>query len=130
MMSLYPQFSPSKSSSARIEYRAPDSACNPYLAYALMLNAGLAGIEGEYELQEETEDEISRLTDRERRAMGIQELPKNLDEALRIMENSELAAETLGEHVYEYFMRHKRQEFETYRSQVTPWELERHIKVL
>lgn len=114
----------------RLVCRSATGAVNPYLAYALMLNAGLAGVEGEYELQEETEDEVWRLSDRERRALGVQSLPRNLDEALRIMENSELAADTLGEHVFEYFMRNKRQEFETYRQQVTPWELERHIKVL
>ncbi len=126
-----PQFSPGKSSSsARIEYRAPDAAVNPYLAYALMLNAGLAGIEGEYPLPEEAEDEVWRLTDRERRSLGIESLPRNLEEALRLMENSELAADTLGEHVFEYFMRNKRDDFEAYRNQVTPWELDRHIRVL
>lgn len=125
-----PQFSPDKANSARIEYRAPDAAINPYLAYALMLNAGLAGIEGEYELPEETEDEAWRLSDRERQALGIAKLPGSLGEALRVMENSELAAETLGEHVFDYFMRNKRAEFETYRAQVSPWELQRHISVL
>ena len=125
-----PQFSPGKASSTRIEYRAPDAACNPYLAFALMLNAGLAGIEHEYPLPEETEDAVSRLTDRERRALGIQALPRSLDEALRVMENAELVAETLGEHVFEYFMRNKRAEFEAYRQQVTPWEMERHLGVM
>ncbi|MFD0864365.1 glutamine synthetase family protein [Tessaracoccus lubricantis] len=125
-----PQFTPGKSSSARIEYRAIDSAVNPYLAYAVLLNAGLKGIEGEYPLPEETEDEVWRLTDRERKAIGIHELPRNLDEAIRIMDESELVAETLGEHVYEYFMRNKRKEFAAYRQQVTPWELERHIRVM
>ncbi len=125
-----PQFSPNKSSSARIEYRAADAACNPYLAFALMLNAGLAGIENEYPLPAETEDAVWQLTDRERRAMGIQALPRSLDSALRLMENSELVAETLGEHVYEYFMRNKRAEFEAYRRQVTMWELERYLSVL
>lgn len=125
-----PQFSPAKSSSARIEYRATDSACNPYLTFALLLNAGLAGIEHEYPLPEETEDAVWRLSDRERRALGIEALPSSLDSALRLMENSELAAETLGEHVFEYFMRNKRAEFDAYRQQVTPWEVERHITVL
>ncbi|MBB1508801.1 glutamine synthetase family protein [Tessaracoccus sp. MC1756] len=125
-----PQFTPGKTSSARIEYRAIDSAVNPYLAYAVMLNAGLKGIEGEYQLPEETEDEVWRLSDRERKAIGIQELPRNLDEAIRIMDESELVAETLGEHVYEYFMRNKRKEFAAYRQQVTPWELDRHIRVM
>ncbi|MDO5676842.1 MAG: glutamine synthetase family protein [Propionibacteriaceae bacterium] len=125
-----PQFNPLKKSSARVEYRAIDSAVNPYLAYAVLLNAGLKGIEGEYPLPEETEDEVWRLTDRERKAIGIQELPHNLDEAIRIMEESELVAETLGEHVYDYFLRNKRREFAAYRRQVTPWELERHIRTL
>ena len=125
-----PQFTPGNSSSARIEYRAVDSGVNPYLAYALMLNAGLKGIEEELPLPEETEDDVWRLSDRERQAIGIQELPRNLDQALRLMEDSELVAETLGEHVYEYFLRNKRDEFEAYRKQVTPWELERHIRVM
>lgn len=125
-----PQFTPGKTSSARIEYRAPDSAVNPYLAYALMLNAGLAGIENEYPLPEETQDEVRLLSERERHAMGLERLPRNLDEALRIMENSELAAETLGEHVFDYFMRNKSEEFETYRQQTTPWELDRHIRIM
>ncbi|MHA6512333.1 glutamine synthetase family protein [Tessaracoccus sp. Z1128] len=125
-----PQFTPGKTSSARIEYRAVDAAVNPYLAYAVMLNAGLKGIEEEYPLPEETEDEVWRLTDRERQAIGIQELPRNLDEALRLMEASELVAETLGEHVFEYFLRNKHEEFAAYRKQVTPWELERHIRVM
>ena len=125
-----PQFTPGKTSSARIEYRAVDAAVNPYLAYALMLNAGLKGIEEEYPLPEETEDEAWRLTDRERQAIGIEELPRNLDQALRLMEESELVAETLGEHVFEYFLRNKREEFAAYRKQVTPWELERHIRVM
>lgn len=125
-----PSFSPSKSSSARIEYRAPDAAVNPYLAYALMLNAGLSGIENELPLPEEAEDEVRAMSDRELNAMGIAPLPRNLDGALRLMETSELAAETLGENVFEYFMRNKREEFEVYRQQVTPWELERHIQVM
>ncbi|RRD51390.1 glutamine synthetase [Arachnia propionica] len=125
-----PQFSPGKVSSARVEYRAADSACNPYLTFALLLNAGLAGIENEYPLQEETEDAVWGLSERELRALGIEALPRSLDSALRLMENSELAAETLGEHVFEYFMRNKRAEFEAYRQQVTPWEVERHITVL
>lgn len=125
-----PQFTPGKGSSARIEYRAVDSGVNPYLAYAVMLNAGLKGIEEEYELPAETEDEVFRLSERERRALGIAALPSNLEQALHLMEGSELVAETLGEHVYEYFLRNKRDEFEEYRRQVTPWELERHINVL
>ena len=125
-----PQFSPGKTSSARIEYRAVDSGVNPYLAYAVLLNAGLKGIENEYPLPEETEDEVWRLSERERRAIGIAELPRNLEQAIHLMEESELVADTLGEHVFEYFLRNKREEFTAYRQQVTPWELARHIRVM
>ena len=122
-----PMFKADKSSSARIEFRSIDSACNPYLSYALMLNAGLAGIEGEYELPDEAADDVWALTDRERRALGIQSLPGNLDEAIRLMENSELVADTLGEHVFDFFLRNKRAEWETYRSNVTPYELKAYL---
>ncbi|MFX4272632.1 glutamine synthetase family protein [Propionibacteriaceae bacterium Y1685] len=114
-----------KPSSARIELRSVDSACNPYLAFALMLNAGLAGIEGEYDLLPESEDDVWSLTERERAALGIEPLPRNLDEAIRAMEDSELVADTLGDHVYDFFLRNKRAEFDAYRAQVTPFELHR-----
>ncbi|TDT32694.1 glutamine synthetase family protein [Naumannella halotolerans] len=125
-----PGYKPHKGSSARIEVRSIDSAANPYLAYALVLRAGLAGIEGEYELPPEAEDDVWALTERERRSLGIEALPRNLDEAIRVMEQSELAVDTLGEHVFEYFLANKRNEFEDYRSRVTPFELERLLPVL
>ena len=87
-----PLYKPDKGGSSRIEYSAIDSAANPYLAYALLLNAGLKGIENEYELPAETEDNVWDLTDSERRAMGIQQLPQSLDHAIRKLEESELAA--------------------------------------
>ncbi|WIY81755.1 type I glutamate--ammonia ligase [Propionimicrobium sp. PCR01-08-3] len=118
-----PLFKPEKSSSARVEYRAIDSACNPYLAYALLLNAGLDGIEKELPLPTEAEDDVWSLTDRERSALGITSLPRNLEGAVELMENSELVAETLGEHVFDFFLRNKRNEFDSYRREVTPWEL-------
>ena len=115
-----PMYKPNKGSSARVELRSIDSAANPYLAFALMLAAGLAGIEGEYELPEGAEDDVWSLTERERQALGIEPLPRNLDEAIRIMERSDLAAETLGDHVFDFFLRNKRAEFDEYRRQVTP----------
>ncbi|MDO4784964.1 MAG: glutamine synthetase family protein [Propionibacteriaceae bacterium] len=118
-----PVTTPGKVSSTRVEYRAIDSACNPYLAYALLLNAGLRGIEQEYPLPDESEDDVWQLSERERRAFGIESLPRNLDEAVRAMEDSELVVSTLGEHVYEHFMANKRAEFNEYRRQVTAWEL-------
>ena len=89
-----------------------------------MLAAGLAGIEGEYELPEGAEDDVWSLTERERQALGIEPLPRNLDEAIRIMERSDLVAETLGDHVFDFFLRNKRAEFDEYRRQVTPMELQ------
>jgi glutamine synthetase len=110
-----PLYKPDKGGSSRIEYRAIDSAANPYLAYALLLNAGLKGIENEYELPAETEDNVWDLTDSERRAMGIQPLPQSLDHAIRKLEESELAAETLGEQVFSYVLANKQAEWSAYR---------------
>src|SRR4249919_393115 len=125
-----PMYKPNKGASARVELRSIDSAANPYLAFALILAAGLAGIEGEYELPEGAEDDVWSLTERERQALGISPLPRNLDEAIRTMERSDLVAETLGEHVFDFFLRNKRAEFEEYRRQVTPMELTRMLPVL
>lgn len=120
-----PMYKPNKSNSSRVELRSVDAACNPYLAFAVMLAAGLKGIEEGYELPVETEDDVWGLTDRERRAMGIRPLPASLSEAIDAMESSELVAETLGEHVFDFFLRNKQQEWVDYRHQVTPFELER-----
>jgi glutamine synthetase len=125
-----PMYKPRKGASTRVEFRAPDPACNPYLAFSVILAAGLRGITKGYELPPEAEDNIYEMTDAERRAAGIGSLPQNLDEALREMEESELVAETLGEHVFEYFLRNKRVEWDEYRSQVTPFELARYLPTL
>ena len=99
----------------RHEFRSPDSACNPYLAYAVMLAAGLAGVEGKYELRNNSEPET---------------LPANLDEAIAAMEKSTLVRETLGEHVFEFVLRNKRAEWQDYRRQVSAYELDRYLPVL
>ena len=125
-----PLYKPEKGNSSRIEYRAIDSAANPYLAYALLLSAGLKGIEQEYELPAETEDNVWALNDSERRAMGIQPLPQSLDHAIRKLEESELVAETLGEEVFSYVLANKRREWSEYRSQVTPFELKHNLETL
>ncbi len=125
-----PQYKPSKGASTRIEYRAPDPACNPYLAFSVLLAAGLKGIEEEYELPPEAEDNIYEMTEAERRAGGITSLPTSLDQALIAMEESELVAEALGEHVFDYFLRNKWQEWEEYRAQVTPYELQKYLPTL
>jgi len=92
-----------------------------------MLAAGLKGIEEEYELPDEAEDDVWTLTDGERRAMGIQPLPASLIDAVGVMEGSDLVAETLGEHVFDFFLRNKRAEWADYKGQVTPFELERYL---
>jgi glutamine synthetase len=125
-----PLHKPEKSQSTRIEYRAMDSAANPYLAYALLLSAGLKGIEEGYELSPETEDDVWSLSDMERRAMGIEALPQSLDHAIRKLESSELAAEVLGESVFSYVLANKRNEWAHYRSQVTLFELEQNLRTL
>jgi glutamine synthetase len=125
-----PFHKPDKGNSSRIEYRAIDSAANPYLAYALILAAGLKGIEEEYPLPAESEDNVWALTDAERRAMGIQPLPQSLDHAIRKLEESELAAETLGEEVFSYVLANKRREWSEYRAQVTPFELKHNLESL
>ncbi len=118
-----PMYSPGKASSRRVEIRSLDSACNPYLAYAVILAAGLKGVEEGYELPPAAEDDVWSLTDSERRAAGYAHLPQNLGEALAEMEGSELLAETLGEHVFDFFLRNKRNEWDAYRRSVTPYEL-------
>jgi glutamine synthetase len=119
-----------KPESTRVEYRAPDPACNPYLAFAVILAAGLKGIELDYELPPEADTNLFLMSPRQLAEAGIRPLPKDLDAALSAMERSELVAETLGEHVFEWFLRNKRAEWEEYTRQVTPLELARYLPAL
>ena len=123
-------YKPNKGNSTRMEVRSIDSATNPYLAFAVILAAGLKGIEEGYELPPEAEDDVWALTEPERRALGIDPLPSSLGQAVQAMERSELVAETLGEHVFDFFLRNKRAEWADYRSEVTPFELNRYLPVL
>jgi glutamine synthetase len=125
-----PMYKPHKGNSTRVEIRSPDSACNPYLTFAVMLAAGLKGIEEGYDLPDGAEDDVWALTSGERRALGIAPLPGSLSDATKTLETSELMAETLGEHVFDFFLRNKRAEWESYRQQVTPFELSRYLPVL
>ncbi|HEX6054414.1 MAG TPA: glutamine synthetase family protein [Intrasporangium sp.] len=122
-----PMYKPSKGQSTRIEVRSLDSACNPYLAYAVILEAGLKGIEEGYDLPPESEDDVWQLTDAERRAMGIKPLPESLGSAIEEMQRSELVADVLGEHVFDFFLRNKRQEWQDYRHDVSRFELDRYL---
>jgi glutamine synthetase len=119
-----------KKESTRIEYRAPDSAANPYLAFAAILAAGLTGIERSYELPDEAAANLYELTPEQRLAEGIASLPGSLAEAITAMEGSELMADTLGEHVFEWVIRNKRAEWADYKAQVTPFELRRYLMSL
>jgi len=125
-----PAHKPFKGPSTRIEYRAPDPAVNPYLAFSCILAAGLSGIEQGMQLPDEAQDNIYELTDAERVAMGITSLPRSLGEALTEMESSELVAEALGEHLFDYFLANKRREWEQYRSHVTQFEIDRYLPLL
>ena len=124
-----PMYKPNKGNSTRIEVRTLDPACNPYLAFAVILGAGLKGIEEGYELPPETEDDVWSLTEVERKAMGIKALPSSLNGAIQAMESSDLMAEVLGEHTYEFFLRNKRREWEDYRATVTAFELDRYLRL-
>ena len=125
-----PMYKPRKEQSTRIEIRSPDPACNPYLAFSVILAAGLKGIDESYELPAEATDNIYEMSEGERRARGIRQLPDDLFEALSEMEGSELVAEALGEQVFEYLLRNKRAEWDQYKSYVSPYELERYLPVL
>ena len=117
-------------SSTRVEFRSPDPACNPYLAFSVILAAGLKGIKEGYELAPEAANNIFQMSDEERAREGIMALPQSLGEAIDLMEGSELLADALGEHVFEYFIRNKRAEWSDYRAQVTPYELDRYLGTL
>lgn len=119
-----------KESSTRVEFRSPDPACNPYLAFSVILAAGLKGIKEGYELAPEAANNIFKMSDEERAREGIMALPQSLGEAIDLMEGSELLADALGEHVFEYFIRNKRAEWSDYRAQVTPYELDRYLGTL
>lgn len=118
-----PMFKPNKPGGARVELRTLDSAVNPYLAFALVLAAGLSGIEQGLDLPDGVEDDFWSLSGRQRAALGITPLPRNLEAAIKAMEGSELVASTLGEHVFDYILRNKRAEYEEHLRQVTPLEL-------
>ena len=125
-----PMYKPNKGQSTRMELRTIDSACNPYLAFAVTLAAGMKGIEEGYELTREAEDDVWSLNERERKSLGIDPLPKSLQDAISVAESSELLADTLGEHVFDFFLRNKRAEWEEYRVQVSAFERDRMLPLL
>ena len=125
-----PAYQPGREESRRIEYRAPDPACNPYLAFSVMLAAGLEGIEKQYTLPPLVEANINLMSDDERKGLGIDTLPGSLWEAIKATEESDLVRKALGERVFGSFIRNKAIEWEQYRSQVTDFEINRYLPTL
>ena len=125
-----PLFHPGNEAAMRMELRCPDPACNPYLTFAALLQAGLEGIEKGYELPEPMERNLYHLTPEERRRLGIEQLPETLGAAVELTADSELALRTLGEHTFNRYIEIKRREWDEYRVQVTPWELDRYLQIL
>ena len=125
-----PLYKPGSEQATRAEIRCPDPACNPYLTFACLLHAGLEGIEQGYELPEPMETNLYHLTAEQRRERGIVSLPETLGEAIDELAGSELARKALGSHIFDNFVRLKRKEWDDYRVQLTPWEMDRYLKVL
>ena len=125
-----PLYHPGKEATTRAELRCPDPACNPYLTFAALLHAGLEGIEQGYELPDPMEKNLYHLSPQERLRLGVEQLPATLGEAIELTAESELALRCLGEHVFDRFVEIKRSEWEDYRAQVTPWELDRYLGIL
>ncbi|MGZ7180296.1 MAG: glutamine synthetase family protein [Halobacteriota archaeon] len=125
-----PMYKPGNEIATRAELRSPDPACNPYLAFAVMLACGLEGIEKGYELPDPVEKNIFKMTQQELDDHGIGSLPENLGLAVAETENSEIIRRTLGDHVFDRFIELKKREWDDYRQQVTQYELDRYLPVL
>jgi len=119
-----------RGSSTRLEMRCPDSAGNPYLQFAVLLAAGLDGIEKGLEPPQATERDVFKMSHDQREKMGIQSLPSNMGHAISLMEENQLVRETLGEHVLEHLVHSKKKEWDLYRTTVSQWEKERYLHIL
>jgi glutamine synthetase len=125
-----PGYKPGKENATRIEFRAPDPACNPYLAFSVMLAAGLEGIAKGYECPDPVEENVYVMSLEERKRRGIDTLPSSLYDAVQLTEKSELVRKALGDHVFNAFIQNKMIEWDEYRTQVTEWEIKRYLPVL
>lgn len=125
-----PMYKPGKEQATRIEFRSPDPACNPYLAFAVMLGAGMSGIENKSELPDPIEEDIYEMNPSERRAHGITDLPGNLYAATLEAERSEMVREVLGDHIFNKFIENKKIEWDTYRTHVSQYEIDKYLPVL
>ena len=125
-----PEYQPGKEKATRVEYRSPDPACNPYLAFSVMLAAGLEGIEKGYEPPPTVEENVYEMSLEERQRRGIGTLPASLLEAILLTEKSQLVRRALGDHVFYSFIQNKKVEWDSYRTQVTDYELQRYLPIL
>ena len=125
-----PMYKPGKEKATRIEYRSPDPSCNPYLAFSVMLAAGLEGINKKYKLAEPANDNIYHMSEEEKEKAGIKSLPEDLLEAIKISEKSKLIKECLGDKVFEYFIRNKKMEWNEYKAQVSQYEIDKYLPIL
>ncbi len=125
-----PEYQPGKENPTRIEFRVPDPACNPYLAFSVMLAAGLEGIEKEYKLADPIEENVFEMSNEERKRRGIGSLPGDLSEAISLTENSQLVRNALGDHVFDSFIKNKKIEWDQYRTQITEYEVRRYLPIL
>ena len=125
-----PMYKPGKEKAVRIELRSPDPACNPYLAFACMLGAGLEGIKKQYPLREPIEKDVYLLSDEEKKALNIEYLPGSLIEAIEIAKKSDLLKKILGEKIFNFIIQNKKLEWDMYRVKITSFELERYLPIL
>jgi glutamine synthetase len=125
-----PEYKPGEENATRIEFRSPDPACNPYLAFSVMLAAGLDGIEKEYKVPDPVEENVYAMGEEKRQKSGIGTLPASLWEAIQLTEESEVVRKALGEHVFHAFIQNKKIEWNQYRTQVTEYELKKYLPIL
>ncbi len=125
-----PRHSPGKEQASRIELRSPDPVCNPYLAFAVMLAAGMKGVQEAYDLPDPIESDLFRMSEQERQALGVETLPGNLYEAIQVAESSSLLRQALGEHVFTKFLENKTLEWDRYRAQISDYEIRTYLPVL
>jgi glutamine synthetase len=125
-----PMYKPGKEEATRIEYRSPDPACNPYLAFTVMLAAGMAGVEEKIMPPEPVEENVYKMSAAERERRGIRQLPGSLQEAVQLLEKSKLVREALGEHVFTHFIENKKVEWDNYRIQISSYEIDKYLPLL
>ena len=125
-----PMYKPGKEKATRAEFRSPDPACNPYLAFAVMLAAGMEGVEKGYVLPDPVEEDIFEMDEKAMKKAGITSLPGSLYDAVQLVQKSTLVRKTLGDHVFEKFIENKKVEWDRFRTHVSQFEIERYLPII